>query len=286
MIQSEHSIGADTCLLEADSLPLPQAAVPSADSICEFGCRHIDAVEMFGAGSVAVEQTAAELPMCGIAADPVFQLLAVAAFSAYIILVTNYKRLTLSLAGQMFGGRLSDVFIAGRRHGTVPKPFINSAIALGLFVSTLIVVRYASEWQPERWRPSAEWLVPVTMLRVAALLAFVAAYRYCALKIIGRVSRETEFIDTLASVKKTCFAVAAVVVTPVFLLAALPSGGGTDVWGYLLAAECAVLALLFLKETFALFMGKKIPFLHWILYLCTVEAFPLTLVCASIARCK
>jgi hypothetical protein len=56
------------------------------------------------------------------------------------------------------------------------------------------------------------------------------------------------------------------------------------VWRWLLAADIALVCALFLIRSLRLFLRKKIPILHWILYLCAVELFPLSLVWLSIAR--
>ncbi|MBQ5352799.1 MAG: DUF4271 domain-containing protein, partial [Alistipes sp.] len=48
---------------------------------------------------------------------------------------------------------------------------------------------------------------------------------------------------------------------------------------------CMLTALiLFVKETFLFFVSQKISILHWILYLCALEIFPLSLLLAPILR--
>ena len=43
-------------------------------------------------------------------------------------------------------------------------------------------------------------------------------------------------------------------------------------------------AFLYLKESLNLFISKKISILHWFLYLCTVEIFPVSLLWLSLVR--
>jgi len=61
--------------------------------------------------------------------------------------------------------------------------------------------------------------------------------------------------------------------------ALLPDGeqGTGGVWFCIIAVELAAAAALYLKETLNLFLSKKVSILHWFLYLCTVEVFPVSL---------
>lgn len=263
--------------------------------------RYADAAEIFGDASTVVAEPAVAVVSYGgrsdsgifarsidntVAGDPIFQSLLLATLIVCIAVSTRYKREIASLTGKMFGGRLSDDYAEGRRHEIIPKQFMDTSILFGIFVISLIVVRYVDAWLPERVQAIGGDIVPFSVLRVLGVMALCIAYQYTVLKIIGFVSRETEFVDALVHIKRAAFAVSTVILAPVFVLAALSVGRSAEVWMLALAVICAVLVLLFVKETLVLFIGKKVPFLHWILYLCTVEAFPLTLVCASIARCQ
>jgi len=276
--------------------PAVRDTLSTADAIPVL--KYTDAADMFGRRSTAVIQPASVPNVYGskigfassagnaVAGDPLFQSLLLAAFVVCIAVATTYKREIASLTGKMFGGRLSDDYATGRRHDIIPKQFLDTTLVFGIFVIALVVVRYIDACLPERLQAIGGHIVPLSVLRVLGVTVLCIAYQYAALKIIGRISRETEFIDELLYVKRACFAVSTTVATPVFILAALSVGRSAEVWFLTLAGICTVLALLFTKETLALFLVKKIPFLHWILYLCTVEAFPLTLICASIARCQ
>lgn len=45
-----------------------------------------------------------------------------------------------------------------------------------------------------------------------------------------------------------------------------------------------VTAILYLREVLNLFISKKVSILHWILYLCIVEVFPVSLLWLLVAR--
>ena len=57
-----------------------------------------------------------------------------------------------------------------------------------------------------------------------------------------------------------------------------------DVWFCIIVIELLATVFLYLRETLNLFLSKKISILHWILYLCTVEIFPISLIGLLAAR--
>ncbi|MBP3497475.1 MAG: DUF4271 domain-containing protein, partial [Alistipes sp.] len=46
----------------------------------------------------------------------------------------------------------------------------------------------------------------------------------------------------------------------------------------------SIATIIFIKESFLFFVSQKISILHWILYLCALEIFPLSLILAPILR--
>ena len=85
------------------------------------------------------------------------------------------------------------------------------------------------------------------------------------------------FIAQLMLLKRTCFALGMILISPPLLLFALCPQGTGGVWFCIIAVELAAAAALYLKETLNLFLSKKVSILHWFLYLCTVEVFPVSL---------
>ena len=245
--------------------------------------RRADAATVFGSESVvcipARTETARPMP----AGDPLFQLSVVAVLVAAAITLRSGGRVTGLLAG-IFGNGISGERDSGRRTALLPDGFLLTAAAAGLITSAVMAAAYFDLLAPRRIAEAVE-LPPVAVAGLAlAAAACVAAYQYAALKLIGAVAHKRDFTEALLYVKKAMFAAVALCVAPVFVLSALASEAGREVWLWVLGAECCILSLLFLKETVLLFVRKKVPFLHWFLYLCTVEAFPLSLICASIGR--
>ncbi len=115
-------------------------------------------------------------------------------------------------------------------------------------------------------------------LGVLVLSASVLAYQMLAIKLIGHIAGESKMATMLLYVKSICYAILTIVVTPIILCYALSSSGSQLPLMYLTVAGVVMVAFVLISETFLLFIHKKVSVLHTILYLCTVEIFPFTLI--------
>ena len=112
----------------------------------------------------------------------------------------------------------------------------------------------------------------------------IAAYQTIAVRLAGALTLSQPFIAQLMLLKRTCFALGMILISPPLLLFALCPQGTGGVWFCIIAVELAAAAVLYLKETLNLFLSKKVSILHWFLYLCTVEVFPVSLLWLLVAR--
>ena len=67
------------------------------------------------------------------------------------------------------------------------------------------------------------------------------------------------------------------IATPFLALWLLAPAGEGKIWFWVIIIELVVSLILYLQETLSLFISKKISILHWFLYLCGVEIFPISL---------
>ena len=68
------------------------------------------------------------------------------------------------------------------------------------------------------------------------------------------------------------------------LIALIGYGAGYQIWMNVGLVAIAATLLLYAKESIELFISKKVSILHWILYLCTVELFPVSLIVLTAIR--
>ena len=80
------------------------------------------------------------------------------------------------------------------------------------------------------------------------------------------------------------FVLATVMVAPIMLVAQMSMGDGHNVWQNLGFVATIMALVMFARESIGFFISKKVSILHWILYLCTVEILPLTLLWQGVVR--
>lgn len=250
----------------------------------ELNGRYVDAAGMFGCGntlSVPPLPESEGATMTGaVGGDAVLQLLCLGLLFS-LVLLAGYRGELRRVASGLWSGYAEEA--ESNRKTAISNGFFTAAALTGVLAATIAIVRTSLLWLPDGLLPDRLWVAPVSAGAVIAGLLAVALYQWSVLQVVGLVTDRRDFISTLLYVKKACFSATAMLTAPVILLSALSSGIG-ETWFYILAGECFILSFLFLKETFVLFIRKKVPIFQWFLYLCTVEAFPLTLICASIAR--
>lgn len=88
----------------------------------------------------------------------------------------------------------------------------------------------------------------------------IAAYQTIAVRLAGALTLSQPFIAQLMLLKRTCFALGMILISPPLLLFALCPQGTGGVWFCIIAVELAAAAVLYLKETLNLFLSKKFRF--------------------------
>ena len=126
------------------------------------------------------------------------------------------------------------------------------------------------------------------MLGLSLLATFaclcVGLFQRGVVRLAGAVTLSQPFVSQLMLLKRTYFTLGVIVTVPALLLFALCPRGTGGVWFCIIVIELLATAFLYLRETLNLFLSKKISILHWILYLCTVEVFPISLIWLLAAR--
>lgn len=165
--------------------------------------------------------------------------------------------------------------------------FLNIALALGFLLAGVTAVRLCD--RPDIAQEllnmgNGSTLSLLLALGVGLLFLLVYLYGILLLRAVGGVTLTSGFTTQLIRIKRGYAALGAIILAPVILLFALSPLGSDTIWAGLLTAGWLITFLLYLRETFALFISKKVSILHWILYLCAVEIFPVTLLWLLVVR--
>lgn len=276
----------------ADSIPAPAdstgtmaadtlffADFRTAEAAAPSVWRDTTSAALFGEASVTVE------PLRGLPAQPV-SLTDNAVFQSFVLLLAaTYAMLLYRNLGDVrtLLDRISRDTASGQRLSEDPggsgfSRFLNIATAIGMLFMGVMVVKYGDSLMPSQLGETLSHgaVLALSLLATAACCG-VVVYQLAAVRLAGAVTLSQPFISQLILLKRTYFSLAVIVTSPVLLLFALCPRGTGDLWFSIIIIELAITAILYLRETVNLFIAKKISILHWFLYLCTVEIFPISL---------
>ena len=275
-----HNLGVVDTLGVAPGLD----TVTIANVIDSVTVAKLSAEEMFGVQSRIAETLVQAEPSQTLVGDVVFQMLAVVLLLIVVLFIARNRRSIFSMFVRMFKGRLSDDFASGRRDEVLTRSFIHTSALIGVMLITLFGAKYAPMWLPETLTPDAGWVSTIAVIYILIGVAVISAFEYSLLWLVGKVTRGEEAVGAIIYMKRMSFALASIAMSPIFLFGVLSSEKLTESWNIVLFVECLILVFMYIKETLVFFVDKKIPIFHWILYLCTVEAFPLSLIWALTVR--
>ena len=284
----------------ADSIPAPAAdstGTTTADTLFFADSRTAEAAApsvwrdttstaLFGEASVTVK------PLRELPAQPV-SLTDNAVFQGFVLLLAaTYAMLLYRNLGDIrtLLGRISRDTATGERLSEDPggsgySRFLHIATTIGMLFMGIAAVKCGDMLIPGQSMNA----IPhgaVLLLSLLATLAWmgVAVYQAAVVRLAGAITLTQPFISQLVLLKRTYFSLSVIVTSPALLLFALCPRGTGGVWFCVVAIELIAVAALYLRETLNLFLSKKVSILHWILYLCTVEVFPISLLWLLVTR--
>ena len=279
-VLTEYVPGPDTLRTETASGESGSALFPfAATGAAPSEWRDTTSAAIFGAQSTLAEPARIPLaPPPSLTENAVFQ-------SFVLLLAATYAMLLYRNLGDVrtLLGRISRDTATGERLSEDPggsgySRFLNIATAIGLLFLGVAAVKYGDTLVPGRLAEAIPQGAVLILSLLASLAALgVAAYQAIAVRQAGTLTLSQPFIAQLMLLKRTYFALGVVLISPPLLLFALCPQGTGGVWFCIVAIELTAAAVLYLKETLNLFLSKKVSILHWFLYLCIVEVFPISL---------
>ena len=118
---------------------------------------------------------------------------------------------------------------------------------------------------------------------LAAILATMFGERIM-LYLVGAINDKNDTCKTIWHIKLLHFSLVIILLAPLLILVLLTEGITAEIALYTSVAICSLTLISFIKETFLLFRAQRFSIFHWILYLCALEFFPLSLLLAPIVR--
>ena len=212
-----------------------------------------------------------------------FNFLVVALFLYYIFCLYRYfddvKALLSSVfhrdvvaSGRVAERRRSDIF-----YGSLGKLFMLGVCFVGV-IATGATMHLDAALSHE--------LMFYAPFAVMALFLIVILAQNLVLGAIGMVTHSMGEVASLLRIRLSYFVLATLLSAPLLLIAITGQGQAYDVWLEIGCVAAAIALILFVRESIGFFISKKVSILHWILYLCTVEILPFTLLWQAAVRLR
>ena len=247
----------------------------TGEAECEGGYREVTIDEMFG--------TTAELGTGGehmaysasLTSAPLFQSIVLTSLVVYLAIVIRSWSFIRSIWSDIF--KTNDEERMVFEGGELPlQRFKFTAALLGMTVAALAVVRIAAKSIPQTPEVYSNTLYLYAPLVAVALMLLFVVWNFAYHHIIGWIL-QNDSTAMLSHIGYTNFVRMVVVLYPFTAVWLLAEDGDAFISTWTLIICGSVLLLLYLKDTFLFFSGKKISIFYWILYLCTAILLPWSL---------
>jgi hypothetical protein len=251
------------------------SSLMSGDPIYEGGFRAVSADELFGQGSELVEPAPLEFLEPSFIDSSVYQILMAVSVVLYLHMLLRSWEFLVVIFGGIFGTYSERR--TNNEGGELPGFFKALVIIVGVFMVALVGVRIADVTMPAE-APLYDSFLELTapLMSLAAVLVLVA-WLYALHVITGWIS-QSPYVRELSSISFINFVRYVVLLFPLVATWLVVPIEQVQGWSIALISGTALLLLVYLKDTFVFFVGKKIPILYWILYLCTAFLLPLSFV--------
>jgi Ca2+/Na+ antiporter len=205
-------------------------------------------------------------------ATPLFQSIVLATLVLYLTILLRSWGFIRSIWSDIF--RTNNEARMVFEGGELPlQRFKLTASILGITLVALTIIRIAEyniSSSSDILMLSWHELAPLGALLIMTMyVVWHVAYH----KIVGWVIGN-DSLNMLAYIGHTNFARTVVLLYPFTTVWLLTEQGDSAAAAITLIVCTSVLLLLYLKDTFVFFLGKKISILYWILYLCTAILLP------------
>ncbi len=243
----------------------------------------ISAKELFGATSrLVVENSHSEL--LGIASlGSMYQLATGAVALLFIFILVRYFDLFrhLIISSVSKSASRSDIHIYSAEIKNIE--ILTSLIGVAIIALLVMRISVMEEFRHLISPLSSRAVWSVGGLFFVGIFAMMCGERLM-LYIIGAMSGRNDICNTIWHIKLLHFSTIIIVLSPMLILALLAEGLVAKIAIYTSVAVCSIALILFIKDTFSLFRAQRFSIFHWILYLCALEIFPLSLLLAPILR--
>ena len=214
-------------------------------------------------------------------ATPLFQSVVLATLIVYLAILLRSWGFIRSIWNDAFKTNSDQRMVF--EGGELPlQRFKLTASLLGLAVTALAMVRIAESEIPTTSEIYSSAIASYAPLVALGAILIIVLWCFAYHKLMAWII-ESDSPNALAMIGYTNFVRLVVLLYPITAMWLLADGSDSSAYSITLIICSSVLLLLYLKDTFVFFLGKKISIFYWILYLCTAILLPWSLLVKLLA---
>ena len=214
-------------------------------------------------------------------ATPLFQSVVLATLIVYLAILLRSWGFIRSIWNDAFKTNSDQRMVF--EGGELPlQRFKLTASLLGLAVTALAMVRIAESEIPTTSEIYSSAIASYSPLVALGVILIIVLWCFAYHRLMAWII-ESDSPNALAMIGYTNFVRLVVLLYPITAMWLLADGSDSSAYSITLIICSSVLLLLYLKDTFVFFLGKKISIFYWILYLCTAILLPWSLLVKLLA---
>lgn len=214
-------------------------------------------------------------------ATPLFQSVVLATLIVYLAILLRSWGFIRSIWNDAFKTNSDQRMVF--EGGELPlQRFKLTASLLGLAVTALAMVRIAESEIPTTSEIYSSAIANYASLVALGAILIIVLWCFAYHRLMAWII-ESDSPNALAMIGYTNFVRLVVLLYPITAMWLLADGSDSSAYSITLIICSSVLLLLYLKDTFVFFLGKKISIFYWILYLCTAILLPWSLLVKLLA---
>ena len=214
-------------------------------------------------------------------ATPLFQSVVLATLIVYLAILLRSWGFIRSIWNDAFKTNSDQRMVF--EGGELPlQRFKLMASLLGLAVTALAMVRIAESEIPATSEIYSSAIASYSPLVALGAILIIVLWCFAYHRLMAWII-ESDSPNALAMIGYTNFVRLVVLLYPITAMWLLADGRDSSAYSITLIICSSVLLLLYLKDTFVFFLGKKISIFYWILYLCTAILLPWSLLVKLLA---
>ena len=206
--------------------------------------------------------------------EPLFQGLVVGGIVAYLFILYRFWGFIWQIWQGIFLRRSER-----RVHdevGELPfERFKLTVVALGGVLLSLVVVRIVDMSPLATIAIQEHGVATIAPLYGMATMLIMFLWQFLLHRVVQWITHSNIMIE-VGAVSVLNLVRCVVLLFPLVAIWLVAPYDMLSIWSIVLCVAMGLMALIYLKETFALFIGQKISILHWFLYLCTAILLPIS----------